>query len=106
MVNIEDLQITDEDIRKERIQVNQYFKKESFLLKNLHNKKYEYDIEEFKNVFVIQYKKTNKRKYKEFVLVKNFFTFKREYKITEEKLKLVNDLIEKEKKELKNEKKF
>lgn len=94
---MENLQITDEDIRKEQLQVNQYFKKESFLLKNLHNKKYEYDIEEFKNVYVIQYKKINKRKYKEFVLVKNFFTFKREYEITEETQNLVNDLIEKEK---------
>ena len=94
-IKMKKIQITREDIRKEQIQVNQYFKKESFLLKNLHNKKYEYKIEEFKNVFVIQYKKINHKKFKEFILVKNFFTFKREYEITEEKLKLVNELLKK-----------
>lgn len=97
MENIEDIKMTDEDVRKEKIQVNQYFKKESFLLKNLHNKKYTYDVDIFKNVYVIQYKKINKKKYKEFVLLKEFFTFRRDYRITEETQKLINDLIEKQK---------
>ena len=91
------MNITDEDIRKEQLQVNQYFKKESFLLKNLQNKKYIYYIEELKNVYIIQYKKINKKRFKEFVLVKNFFTFKREYIITNETQNLINKLIENEK---------
>lgn len=85
--------ITDEDIRLEYLEVNHYFKKEKFLLNNLLNKLYEYDIEEFKNVYVIQYKKVNKKRFKEFIVVKNFFTFKREYFITEETKNKVNELI-------------
>lgn len=85
--------ITDEDIRLKYFEVNHYFKKEKFLLNNLINKLYEYDIEEFKNVYVIQYKKVNKRRFKEFILVKRFFSFKKEYFIKEETKNKVIELI-------------
>lgn len=58
---------------QEYLEVNLILK-ERFLLNNLHNKQYEYDIEEFK-MFMLFNTKVNKKRFKEFIVVKTF-TFK------------------------------
>ena len=92
----EEIKYTDEDIRKEKIGVNKYFKKEKFILDNLNNEKYDFYICETNQFFYVLYKKIEDKKFKEFK-IGGFYKFVKEYQIDYEKVKQLKKKIKTQK---------
>ena len=93
---MEEIKYTDEDIRKEKIEVNKYFKKEKFILDNLNNEKYDFYICETNQFFYVLYKKIEDKKFKEFK-INGFYTFVKEYQLNYEKVKQLRKKIKNQK---------
>lgn len=92
----EEIKYTDEDIRKEKIGVNKYFKKEKFILDNLNNEKYDFYVCKTNQFFYVLYKKIEDKKFKEFK-IGGFYTFVKEYQIDYEKVKQLKKKIKTQK---------
>lgn len=93
---MEEIKYTDEDIRKEKIGVNKYFKKEKFILDNLNNEKYDFYICQTNQFFYVLYKKIEDKKFKEFK-IGSFYTFVNDYQIDYEKVKQLKKKIKNQK---------
>jgi hypothetical protein len=97
MENIEDIKLTDEDIRKMNLQVKQYYKKEDFIINNLQNKEYFFYICEIREFYLIIYKRNKNKHFKEFKILKGFFTYLNDYHLENKKILILDNYIKNQK---------